>query len=446
MNTYKNKKVLVAGLAKSGMSAIELLHRCGAVITATEKRSLDQIKELDYLHSLGVEVLPQTMEVFEGDYDLVVKNPAVPPVSKEVQRLKERGIPVITEIELAYTLAKPQHYCAITGTNGKTTTTQLTYEILHAFYGDKALVGGNIGTPLCQLVLDHDLLHNEGNYISLEISNHQLVDIDTFRPEASVILNLTPDHIATMGSLENYYRSKTLIYKNAGEEDIFLYNLDDPLIEEYTEKHPFRAKKVTFSLEKEADGCLKGEKLYLYGEELMPVSEVRIVGKHNLQNILVSSLLAYHMGVDRKTIRETVAAFQGVEHRIEFVRELDGVRYYNDSKATNTDATITALKAFDPNVILLVGGSDKGLSMDDVRKNMKCVKQVIGFGAAGKRLAADLDPSAPVVKDLSEAVKLAHELSVPGDTVLLSPTTASFDQYSGYEERGRHFKKLVSEL
>ena len=249
-----------------------------------------------------------------------------------------------------------------------------------------------------------------------------------------------------MGSLENYYHSKTLVYKNAGEEDIFLYNLDDPLIEEYTEKYPFRAKKVTFSLEKDADGCLKGEKLYLYGEELMPVSEVRIVGKHNLQNILVSSLLAYHMGVDRKTIRETVAAFQGVEHRIEFVRELDGVRYYNDSKATNTDATITALKAFDANVILLVGGSDKGLSMDDVRKNMKCVKQVIGFGAAGRRLATDLDPSAPVVKDLSEAVKLAHELSVPGDTVLLSPTTASFDQYSGYEERGRHFKKLVSEL
>ena len=149
MNTYKDKKVLVAGLAKRGMSAIELLHRCGAKITATEKRSLDQIKELDYLHSLGVEVLPQTMEVFEGGYDLVVKNPAVPPVSKEVQRLKERGIPVITEIELAYTLAKPQHYCAITGTNGKTTTTQLTYEILHACYGDKALVGGNIGTPLC---------------------------------------------------------------------------------------------------------------------------------------------------------------------------------------------------------------------------------------------------------------------------------------------------------
>ena len=446
MKDYKDVKVLVAGLAKSGLSAIELLHRYGAKITATEKRDLKDIKELDYLRSLGVEVYPQEMSVFEGDYDLVVKNPAVPPVSEPVKRLEERGIPIITEIELAYTLCRPQHYAAITGTNGKTTTTQLTYEILKAKHKDKALVGGNIGTPLCQMAMDYDLIHNEGYYISLEISNHQLVDIDTFHPEVAVIINLTPDHIATMGSLDAYYRSKTLVYKNMDGNDLFLYNLDDEVLKEYTERYPVKAKIETFSLYEDADACLKDGYIVLHGEKMMPVEEVKIVGLHNLQNIMISSLIAYRFGVDLATIRDVVKNFNGVEHRIEFVRELNGVRFYNDSKATNTDATITALKAFDENVILLLGGSDKGLDMNDVKPYLGCVKEIIGFGAAGERLAHDLDKDAPVVKGLEEAVSLACSHAEEGDIVLLSPSTASFDRYSGYEERGRHFKKLVREL
>ncbi len=199
----KNKKILVIGLARSGLAAIRLLHEIGVTdITLTEQR---EVKEKEYLESIGVTILPQSDEVFERPYDLVIKNPGVPPISPFIRRFKDRGIPVITEVELAYRLAKPQHYVAITGTNGKTTTTTLVYELLKKAYGDKAHVGGNIGTPLCELVLEHNLLNEEGHYISLEISNAQLIDIVTFRPEISVIINLTPDHIDFMGGLDNYY-------------------------------------------------------------------------------------------------------------------------------------------------------------------------------------------------------------------------------------------------
>ena len=446
MNTLKDKKVLVLGLARSGMAAIRVLHRYQAVITLSERKKKEELKERNELEEMGVEIISQEEENFDRDFDLVVKNPGVPPVSPIVRKLKDRGIPVITEIELAVMLMKPQHIAAITGTNGKTTCTTLLYEILRAKYKEKALVGGNIGTPLCELAEDHDLFHNEGSYISLEISNHQLIDTISFHPEVSVIINLSPDHIETMGSLENYYYSKTLVYKNMNEDDLFLLNIDDPLIEEYMKKYPCPASIRTFSVEKDADACIRNGSLYLNGKELMPVKEVKIVGKHNLQNILVCALMADRFGVESTLIREVVRNFTGVEHRIEFVREVNGVRYYNDSKATNTDATITALKAFDRNVILLVGGYEKGLSMEEVKKYLSPVKMIIGFGIAGKRIAGDLSEDAVIVSDLKEALQLAHDHAEAGDVVLLSPSTSSYDQYSGYEERGRHFKTLVNEL
>ena len=445
-NELNEKNVLVIGLARSGMAAIRLLRKLGATVTVSERKKPEDLKELPVLNDLGVTVIGQELRDLEGDYDFVVKNPGVPPVSPIVSFFKERNIPIITEIELAYQVMKPQHIAAITGTNGKTTTTTLVYEILHQYYGDKALVGGNIGTPLCELVLEHDLLNNEGYYISLEISNHQLVDIDTFHPEVSVIINLTPDHIETMGSLDNYYWSKTLVYKNQTEEDLFLYNVDDPLVGEYTKRYPYRASISTFSVEKEADACIRGDSLYLYGKELMPVSEVKLVGIHNIQNILISALVADRFKVPYDAIRATVRDFSGVEHRIEFVAEKRGVRFYNDSKATNTDATITALKSFDKNVILLVGGYEKGLSMEEVKKYLSPVKAVIGFGIAGKRIAGDLYEDSIIVKDLKETLDTAMEIAEEGDIVLLSPSTSSYDQYSGYEERGRHFKTLVNSL
>lgn len=445
-NNYKDKKVLVIGLARSGMAAIKVLDKLGAKISLSEVK-VPTLQEKKILDDLNVEILNQDMSVFEKDFDLVIKNPGVSPTGPIVKRLNERYIPIITEIELAYQVSKPQHYIAITGTNGKTTTTTLVYEILKQAFKDKALVGGNIGTPLCELVLEHNLMENEGYYISLEISNHQLVDIDRFRPEISTIINLTPDHLETMGSLENYYKSKTEVYRNMKDDDIFIFNADDNNIEEYSKKYPINCKIQTFSLEsKNTFAHLDDGYIVINNEKVLPLESIKLVGKHNIQNVIISVMACKALNISNEDINIAVSNFNGVEHRIEFVREINGVKYYNDSKGTNTDATITAIKAFDDNIILLVGGYEKGLSMDEMKKYMNPVKQVIGYGVAGKRIASDLVDNPIIVTTLDEAVNKAFELAKSGDTVLLSPTTSSYDQYKNYEERGKHFKSLVNKL
>lgn len=446
MKSYEGKKVLVVGLARSGMAAIKVLAKLKADITCSDikKPSDDEKRVLD---SLGVKIVDQDPSVFEGDYDLVVKNPGVSPTGPIVKRLNERHIPIITEIELAYSVSKPQHYIAITGTNGKTTTTSLIYEILKTAFKEKALVGGNIGTPLCELVLEHDLMNNEGYYISLEISNHQLVDIVDFKPEVATIINLSPDHLETMGSLENYYKSKTEVYRNMKDNDTFIFNNDDELVKQYADKYPINCDIKTFSLDNtDTDAYIKDDYMYVNNDKVLPLNCIKLVGKHNKQNIIIAIIAAKVLGISNDNIIEAISNFKGVEHRIEFVKEINGAKYYNDSKGTNTDASITAIKAFDSNIILLVGGYEKGLDMSEMKKYMNRCKTVIGYGAAGPRISKDLVDNPIIVNTLDEAVTKAHELAISGDTVLLSPTTSSFDQYKSYEERGRHFKSLVNSL
>lgn len=445
---FSGKKVLVVGLARSGMAAIRVLKKLGADITLSESKKKEDIKELDFLNENGVEIVGQDMDVFERDFDLVVKNPGVPYRSPMMQRLAERGIPVITEIELAYQVAQPQHYIAITGTNGKTTTTSLTYEILARAFPGKAHLCGNIGIPLCEIVMENGLMEEGGHYIALEISNFQLVNIDKFRPEVATIINLTPDHIDFMGSLDNYYKSKTEVYRNMADSDVFLLNADDPVVREYTDRYVVKCISETFSIENEnADCIIKDGYIQIRGEKVLPLDAIKLVGKHNLQNVIIAVSAAKAVGISNDIIIDAVSAFKGVEHRIEFVREIGGVKYYNDSKGTNTDATITALKAFDRGVILLVGGFEKGLPMDEMKKHLGCVKKVIGFGACGARLVNDLvGENGIVVTTLDEAVAEANKIAESGDTVLLSPTTSSFDQYTCFEERGDHFKKIVNAL
>ncbi len=402
---YRNKKVLVIGLARSGMAAIKVLHQLGAQIYLSERKapSENEIKELE---EMGVTIYDQDMSVFEKDYDLVIKNPG--------------------------------DYIAITGTNGKTTTTTIVYELLKKAFKEKALVGGNIGTPLCELVLDHDLMHQEGYYISLEISNHQLVDIDRFRPQIATIINLTPDHLETMGSLDAYYKSKTEVYRNMREDDVFIVNSDDATLKDYLLRYPPACKTVDISLEnKDSYSYIEDGFMYVDHEKVLPLDKIHLVGKHNRQNIIIAITAAKLLGISNEDIIETIDSFKGVEH---------GVSYYNDSKGTNTDATITALDSFEKGVILLVGGYEKGLDMSEMRKHLTCVKQIIGFGASGKRIASDLWQEPIIVSDLVQAVNEAKKIAQSGDIVLLSPTTSSFDQYSGYEERGRHFKSIVNAL
>lgn len=442
------KKVLVVGLARSGMAAIRVLKKLGAEVTLSESKKKDDIKEIGFLNENNVEIVGQDMSVFERDFDFVVKNPGVPYRSPMMQKLQERNIPVITEIELAYQVAKPQHYIAITGTNGKTTTSTLTYEILRRAFPGKAHLCGNIGIPLCEIVMENGLMEEGGHYIALEISNFQLVNIDKFRPEVATIINLTPDHIDFMGSLDNYYKSKTEVYRNMAGNDVFLLNADDPVVKEYTDRYPVKCAKESFSTDSQSADCIaKDGYLEIKGEKIIPLNAIKIVGKHNLQNVMIAVSAAKAIGISNDVILEAVSSFKGVEHRIEFVREIDGVKYYNDSKGTNTDATITALKAFDHGVILLVGGFEKGLPMDEMKKHLGCVKKIIGFGACGARLVHDLvGEGGIVVTTLDEAVAEANKIAESGDTVLLSPTTSSFDQYTCFEERGDHFKKIINAL
>lgn len=442
------KKVLVVGLARSGMAAIRVLKKLGAEVTLSESKKKDDIKEIGFLNENNVEIVGQDMAVFERDFDFVVKNPGVPYRSPMMQKLQERNIPVITEIELAYQVAKPQHYIAITGTNGKTTTSTLTYEILRRAFPGKAHLCGNIGIPLCEIVMENGLMEEGGHYIALEISNFQLVNIDKFRPEGATIINLTPDHIDFMGSLDNYYKSKTEVYRNMAGNDVFLLNADDPVVKEYTDRYPVKCAKESFSTDSQSADCIaKDGYLEIKGEKIIPLNAIKIVGKHNLQNVMIAVSAAKAIGISNDVILDAVSSFKGVEHRIEFVREIDGVKYYNDSKGTNTDATITALKAFDRGVILLVGGFEKGLPMDEMKKHLGCVKKIIGFGACGARLVHDLvGEDGIVVTTLDEAVAEANKIAESGDTVLLSPTTSSFDQYTCFEERGDHFKKIINAL
>lgn len=442
------KKVLVVGLARSGMAAIRVLKKLGAEVTLSESKKKEDIKEIGFLNENNVEIVGQDMSVFERDFDFVVKNPGVPYRSPMMQKLQERNIPVITEIELAYQVAKPQHYIAITGTNGKTTTSTLTYEILRRAFPGKAHLCGNIGIPLCEIVMENGLMEEGGHYIALEISNFQLVNIDKFRPEVATIINLTPDHIDFMGGLDNYYKSKTEVYRNMAGNDVFLLNADDPVVKEYTDRYPVKCAKESFSTDSQSADCIaKDGYLEIKGEKIIPLNAIKIVGKHNLQNVMIAVSAAKAIGISNDIILDAVSSFKGVEHRIEFVREIDGVKYYNDSKGTNTDATITALKAFDRGVILLVGGFEKGLPMDEMKKHLGCVKKIIGFGACGARLVHDLvGEDGIVVTTLDEAVAEANKIAESGDTVLLSPTTSSFDQYTCFEERGDHFKKIINAL
>lgn len=448
MTAYKGKKVLVMGLARSGLAAVRLLVKLGANVTVSEAKALNEIKELDELNALGVRVVGQEKEIFEEEFDLAVKNPGINGKLWFVRRLKERSIPVITEIELAYTVCAPQHFIAVTGSNGKTTTATLLYEVIEKAHPGITHLSGNIGIALCDTVLKNDLINNAGHYIVLEISNFQLLDIDTFRPEVAVIMNLSADHLDFMGTEDAYYRSKCRVYENMNGSDVFLMNVDDALVKEYTTLLPVHCRVVTYSLEdKTADFYADGEYVYAFGKKLFSLDCIKVVGRHNVQNVLVACAAANAEGLSAEQIKSGVEQFKGVEHRIEFVREYNGVRFYNDSKGTNVDATKTALKAFSAPVILLAGGHEKGLSLVPLRECMNGVKKIIAYGECGKRICDELaGEKGELVTTLPEALDKAVAIAEPGDVILLSPTTSSYDQYTCFEERGEHFKKLVNAL
>ena len=430
-------KVLIIGCAKSGYWASKLLNKKGYEVIITDAK---EIKEKDELEKLGIKVYDNGHPdfLFNLDYEFVVKNPGIPYTNKLVKYFADSKVKVYTEVETALNYPKNYKIAAITGTNGKTTITTLVYEILKNEF--KAYACGNIGTAVSEVVYNHE---DEEAKLSLEISAFQLLGAPSFHPECAVITNLTPDHLDYFDCLDDYYKAKTLVYRNMKEDDWFILNLDDEECVKYCKD--IKCKVVTISLEKNADLCLKGDEVVLFDTVLFNKNDLKIIGKHNLFNAMVAACLAYKLGSSVDNIRNTIANFKGVEHRIEFVRELDGVKYYNDSKGTNTDSTVIALKAFDKPVILLAGGHDKHTGFKGIEDNKDKIKKLITFGET-KDMLAKIKDDAIVCETMDEALNKAHEIASEGDVVLLSPACSSYDQFKNFEQRGKIFKELVNNL
>lgn len=431
-------KVLVIGAAKSGIAACRLLKKMGYEVTVTDAK---EIAEKEMLEKMGIQVYenghPDCLK--EVSWEFIVKNPGIPYHVPFVSYFQNQKVRILNEIEISSWLAKGLRFGAITGTNGKTTTTTLLGELLKR--KDKnAFCAGNIGIALSEIVEKNPDLNTD---VALEISGFQLVGCESFHPVVSVCMNLTPDHIDYFKSIEAYYKSKMLIYKNQQGEDVFLRNIDDENILKFAQDIP--CKVIDFSVRKEADLCIKEEQVMLYDKCLFALKDLHLPGLHNVQNAMVASCMAYLMGVPLEEIQEGIRQFKGVEHRIEFAGEINGVRFYNDSKGTNCDATKIALQAFDRPVILLAGGYDKKTGFEELRPFMKNVKQMFVFGETKNQLKA-LKEDSVLCEDMNEAFRKAWAMAEENDVILLSPACASWDQFDNFEQRGEIFKKLVSDL
>lgn len=449
------KRTLVIGAARSGFAVTELLLSHGEAVVLTDTRSSGIILK-EFPQILDFEKKPEFESIFGiqpsaevlAEIDEVVVSPGVPLIIPIIKAAYEQGIPVTGEVEAAYRLTRTP-FIAITGTNGKTTTTTLLGEIFKAS-GRGTHVVGNIGDPIANYV---DSANADDVFVT-EISSFQLETIDTFRPQAAAILNLTPDHLDRHLSMENYVSAKGRIFENQGNEDLLVLNGDDPLVCELGTKA--NSRKAFFSYQKTVDygaWCLNREIYINDGKEAMFVcreDELGIIGPHNTMNALAALTLAYFSGVELEVIVEVLKTFKGVEHRLEMVGCFAGVTYINDSKGTNTNATITALNAVTEPIILLAGGYDKKEDYSELMELVaKRVKRLIVLGVTADDLikAAAIKGFTAVTKvdNYEEAVACAKAAADSGDTVLLSPACASWDMFDNYEIRGRVFKRLVTE-
>jgi UDP-N-acetylmuramoylalanine--D-glutamate ligase len=439
----------VVGLGKSGVASALFLKEQGARVTVSDTKTEDQLKEeipllLD--HGITVETGRHGERTFR-EQDLIVVSPGVPYDAPPLVQARSQGEPVIGEVELASQYLRGP-IVAITGSNGKTTTTTLTGEILKAA-GQPTLVGGNIGTPAISLA-EHS---TPDTFIVLEVSSFQLETIQTFRPKVAVILNITPDHLDRHRTFEAYVDAKTRVFENQRGSDFAVLNEDDPTCLTLADR--VRAPLFWFSRKKEvgqgafvSDGRIRFRDAH--GQrEIMLVSEIPLKGAHNVENVLAAVCSAALLGCRPEQIREAVLHFKAVEHRIEYVATINGVEYYNDSKATNVDATIKALESFPKNVHLILGGKDKGSPYTVMNKLLReRVKRVYTIGAAAAKIEDQIRGTTEVVhaETLQNAVRRAYAVAQPGDIVLLAPACASFDQFRSYEHRGRVFKEVVRGL
>lgn len=439
---FKGKKIFVLGMGKSGISVARLLSKDNHVlITDVKCDDFDLIKELE---NLGVNVIitKNQADIFDDSYDYVIKNPGVRLDHPIVIKAQKYNIPILTELEVAYRYLPKVKIVGITGSNGKTTTTTITYEFLKAA-GLPVHLAGNIGYPLCSQL---DEIKKD-DILVVEISSHQLVNLDKFKVDIAVLTNLYQVHLDFFGTFEKYKFNKLRIFNNQDEKCLAVLNKGDKEVYELTKD--LKVRKEYFSSKDKADIYVDDSAIIYKSKKMIELSDIRVKGVHNYENIMAAILVAKEFNVSDNVIREVLNNFAGVSHRIEFVTKVNGREFYNDSKATNVDSTITALKSFDNDIVLILGGLDRGHSFEPLIPYLKNVKHIVCYGETKNRIndfAIKNNIDVTVTENLDEAVHAAYNISLEGDTILLSPACASWDQYKNFEERGDEFKKIVSEL
>lgn len=436
-------RTLVVGMEKSGLASVELAACQGAQVRATDLKPLSAMPEAAaLLGRLGVEFTPQAPSVFDWP-ELIVLSPGVPADLPPLEAARARGVRVIGEIELAAPFLQGP-VIGITGANGKTTVTAMTGHILREC-GIPAQVGGNIGKPVTGMVADS----RPEQWNVLELSSFQLETTAAFRARIAVALNVTPDHLDRHHTFENYAAAKGRLFATQQLGDFAVLNAEDPACVAYAGLG--RATPVWFSSARRVSpgAWLENGDVRYDGELLIPAGEIPVRGKHNIENTMAAAAAAHLAGAALPDIARAIRSFKAVEHRLEFVRKVSGIDFYNDSKATNVDATLKALDAFQGGLWVILGGKDKGSDYTVLRRPLaEKARAALLIGAAAEKIAAQLGDAVPLVAagTLEEAVLRAYRAAVPGDTVLLAPACASFDQFRSYEHRGRTFKDLVRQL
>lgn len=446
---FENKKILILGMARSGYEAAKILVKKNNKVILNdlgkeEKQNPEQVKEL---RNLGVELIfgSHPDDLLDTSFNYLIKNPGIAIDHKYVLRTKELGIEVINEVEMTYRLLpKDVTLVGITGTNGKTTTTTLTYLILKEAFQDRVHLTGNIGYPFCSCL---DKLKKD-DIIVMEVSCQQGENIKTFKPHIGVFTNISEAHIDFMKTFEHYKEVKSRMFYNQNADDIAIINIENNEVVDTLSK--IKSKTKYFSSANEINGCyLKDGYIYYYQEKVIPISHIKIPGKHNLENCMGAIMVAKEFNVSNEIIDKVLSEFTGVEHRLEYVDTVNGVRYYNDTEATNIKCTQIALASFDQDTTIILGGLERGQDFTELTPYMKNVKNIVAIGQCRERVKEfgdSLHIPTYVFEKLEDGFKKCVEITKNGGIVLLSPASASWDQYKECEIRGAEFKQYVKNM
>lgn len=439
---YENKNILVLGLARSGYAVAKLLLSNGAKVTINDVDCEQDEKVVLELKKLGATLIlgSHPKDLLENQFDLIVKNPGIPLTHTYVRQAKQKEIEITTEIEVAYNCMSDAKYIAITGTNGKTTTSTLIYELLCKTTSNVYLVG-NIGNPISNY---YDVYNSETIFV-VEISAQQLIDCKNFHANIAILTNLSEAHMEFFESKNLYYQNKLAVFNNMKENDLAIINAS--CVDSLALTFDILPQKKYFSTLEIVDGGYFDDNTLVVNDTRISVDILKIVGKHNYQNILCAILCVKEFGVSDVTIIDVLENFKGVEHRVEFVRSVNGVKYYNDSKCTNIDACKVALSSFNVNTFLILGGLERGQDFDELVPNMNYVNSVYCYGETKERIKEVFDKykiETIVCNNLHEATLKASEDAIYGSIVLFSPACASWDQFENFEQRGEEFKFFVN--